>query len=79
MKKTVISLFWCYETKMNNYDIVCASDYQYYSSADLSSKFGIHDNAKCLKKVAKEKYCDGGFVYTGGKCVTIVNATEVTN
>ena len=77
--KWVSYLNGCYsETKMNNYEIVCASDYQYYSSADLSSKFGIHDNAKCLRKVATEARCDtnNGYVLTSGKCVKTIDATE---
>ena len=66
----------CYAaTKMNNYETVCASDYQWYSSSDLSSKFGIHDNGKCLKKVEKTKYCDDGYTLTNGKCVKTINAT----
>ena len=66
----------CYaEDKMNNYEIVCSSDYQYYTSAELSSKFNIHDNAKCLKKVAKTKYCDEGYTLTSGKCIKTIDAT----
>ena len=66
----------CYaETKMNNYETVCASDYQYYSSADLSSKFGIHDNGKCLKKMDKEAKCDSEYVLTSGKCVKTIDAS----
>lgn len=72
----VSELHACYaETKMNNYETVCSSDYQYYSSSDLSSKFGIHDNGKCLKKVAKEKYCAEGYTLTSGKCIKTVEAT----
>jgi uncharacterized repeat protein (TIGR02543 family) len=67
----------CYaETKMNNYETVCDSDYQWYSSADLSSKFGIHDNGKCLKKVDKVKYCESGFTLDVGNCVKTIDATE---
>ena len=66
----VSELNGCYaETVMNNYETVCASDYQYYSSSDLSSKFGLYDNGKCLKKVAKEKYCDDGYTYTDNSCM----------
>ncbi|MBO4600945.1 MAG: InlB B-repeat-containing protein [Bacilli bacterium] len=72
----VSELNGCYaETKMNNYETVCASDYQFYSSSDLSSKFGIHDNGKCLKKVAKEKYCAEGYTLTSGKCIKTIDAT----
>ena len=60
---------------MNNYETVCASDYQYYSSGDLSSKFGIHDNGKCLKKVAKNPSCDDGYALTNNKCVKTIDAT----
>lgn len=77
--KWVSYLNACYaETKMNNYETVCASDYQWYSSADLSSKFGIHDNGKCLKKVAKNAQCDtsNGYVLTNNKCVKTIDATE---
>lgn len=73
----VSDLEGCYaEDKMNNYEIVCDSSYQYYSSADLSSKFGIHDNAKCLRKVAKEGKCEADYVLTSGKCVKTIAATE---
>ena len=67
----------CYAgTKMNNYETVCSSDYKYYSSADLSSKFGIHDNGKCLRKVSKDKYCDTeGYTLTNGKCIKTIDAT----
>ena len=73
----VSDLNGCYaEDKMNNYETVCTGDYQYYSSADLSSKFGIHDNGKCLRKVAKEKYCDTeGYTLTNGKCIKTIDAT----
>lgn len=60
----------------SSYEIVCDSDYQYYSSDQLSSKFGIHDNAKCLKKVSKTKYCDENYTLTSGKCIKTVAATE---
>jgi hypothetical protein len=60
---------------MNNYETVCSGDYQFYSSADLSSKFGIHDNGKCLRKVAKTKYCDDGYTLTGEKCIKTIDAT----
>ena len=66
----------CYaEVKNNNYETVCASDYQYYSSEQLASKFGINDNGKCLKKVSKIKYCDEDYTLTNGKCIKTVNAT----
>ena len=73
----VSDLNGCYaEDKMNNYEIVCASDYQYYTSDQLSSKFGIHDNAKCLKKVDKAKYCDQeGYTLSSGKCIKTIDAT----
>ena len=72
----VSELDGCYaETKMGNYETVCDSNYQFYSSSDLSSKFGIHDNGKCLRKVAKQKYCDDGFILTSGKCIKTVDAT----
>lgn len=74
--KWVSYLNGCYaETKMNNYETVCSSDYQLYSSAELSSKFGIHDNAKCLKKVSKEKYCDDGYTLSGSSCTKTIDAT----
>ena len=67
----------CYaETKMNNYETVCSGDYQYYSSDELSSKFGIHDGGKCLRKVSKEKYCDSGYTLTNNKCIKTIDATE---
>lgn len=73
----VSALNACYaEVKNNNYDVVCSGDYQYYSSNELSSKFGIHDNGKCLRKVAKTKYCDSDYTLTNGKCVKTVKATE---
>lgn len=66
----------CYaEDKMNNYETVCSSDYQWYSSSELSSKFGIHDNGKCLRKVDKTKYCDEGYTLTAGSCVKTIDAT----
>ena len=73
----VNELSGCYaETKMGNYETVCSSDYQYYSSSDLSSKFGIHDNGKCLRKVSKVKYCDtDGYTLSNGKCVKTIDAT----
>ena len=72
----VSELSGCYaESKMGNYETVCDSNYQYYSSADLSSKFGIHDNGKCLRKVAKEAKCDTDYVLTSGKCVKTIDAT----
>ena len=50
----VSELNGCYaETKMGNYETVCTGNYKYYSSTELSSKFGIHDNGKCLRKVDK--------------------------
>lgn len=65
----------CYAgTAVGKYETVCSSDYQYYDSNQLSSKFGIHDNGKCLKKVAKEKYCDDGYSMTGGSCIKTVDA-----
>ena len=73
----VSELSGCYaETKMGNYETVCTGDYQYYSSSDLSSKFGIHDNGKCLRKVSKVKYCDTeGYTLSNGKCVKTIEAT----
>ena len=59
----------------SSYQTVCSDAYQYYSSSELSSKFGIHDNAKCLKKVAKTKYCDEGYTLTSGKCIKTIDAT----
>ena len=74
--KWVSYLNGCYaETKMNNYEMVCSSDYQFYSSSELSSKFGIHNNGRCLKKVAKTKYCDEGYTLTSGKCIKTIDAT----
>ena len=74
--KWVSYLNGCYaETKMNNYETVCSSDYQFYSSSELSSKFGIHNNGRCLKKVAKTKYCDEGYTLTSGKCIKTIDAT----
>ena len=73
----VSELNGCYaETKMNNYETVCASDYQYYSSGYLSSKFGIHDNGKCLRKVSKEAKCESGYILTNNKCIKTIDATE---
>ena len=60
---------------MNNYETVCSSDYNFYSSSELSSKFGIHDNGKCLRKVSKTSYCDEGFTLTSGKCIKTIDAT----
>ena len=72
----VSALNGCYaEVKNNNYDTVCASDYQYYSSEELTSKFGIHDNGKCLKKVDKTKYCDAEYTLTNNKCIKTIDAT----
>ena len=66
----------CYaESKMGNYETVCSSDYQWYTSQELSSKFGIHDNGKCLRKVVKTKYCDEGYALTSGKCIKTIDAT----
>ena len=66
----------CYaEDKMNNYETVCASDYQYYSSDQLKNKFGIYDNGKCLKKVSKVKYCDDGYTLTNNRCIKTIDAT----
>ena len=74
--KWISYLNGCYaEDKMNNYETVCASDYQYYTSAELSSKFGIHNDARCLKKVDKTKYCDDGYTLTSGKCIKTIDAT----
>ena len=73
----VSELNGCYaETKMGNYETVCSGDYKYYSSGELSSKFGIHDNGKCLRKVAKEAKCESGYTFTSGKCVKTIDATE---
>lgn len=72
----VTELNGCYaKTEMGHYETVCASDYQWYSSAELSSKFGIHDNGKCLKKVDKTKYCDSDYTLTNGKCIKTIDAT----
>ena len=65
-----------FPTGETSYETICASDYQYYSSDELSSKFGIHDNGKCLRKVAKEKYCDSGYTLTNNKCIKTIDATE---
>ncbi len=74
--KWISYLNGCYaETKTNNYETVCSNGYQYYSSTDLSSKFGIHDNGKCLKKVDKTKYCDNGYTLSNNKCVKTIDAT----
>ena len=74
----VTELNGCYAKKKdNNYETVCSGDYQYYSSAELSSKFGLYDNGKCLRKIAKEKSCDSGFTLTGDKCIKTTPATEV--
>lgn len=72
----VSELNGCYaSTVMNNYETVCTGDYQFYSSSDLSSKFGINDNGKCLRKVAKEKFCDSGYTLTAGSCIKTVEPT----
>ena len=73
----VSELNGCYaETKIGNYETQCSTDYQFYSSTDLSSKFGIHDNGKCLRKVSKVKYCDTeGYTLTNGKCIKTIDAT----
>ncbi len=72
----VSDLNGCYaEDKMNNYETVCTGDYKYYSSTELSSKFGIHDNGKCLRKVDKVKYCDSDYTLTNGKCIKTIDAT----
>lgn len=63
-------------TGESSYETVCASDYQYYTTAQLASKFGIQgSNPKCLKKVDKTKYCDAEYTLTNGKCIKTVNAT----
>ena len=73
----VSELNGCYaEKKNNNYETVCSSDYQYYSSSELTSKFGLYDNGKCLRKVAKEKSCDSGYTLTNGKCIKTVDAKK---
>ena len=72
----VSDLNGCYaEDKMGNYETVCASDYKYYSSSELSSKFNIHDNGKCLKVVSKVKYCDSDYTLSNNKCQKTINAT----
>jgi uncharacterized repeat protein (TIGR02543 family) len=75
--KWVSYLNGCYaETKASNYETVCSSDYQYYTSGELSSKFGIHNDGRCLRKVAKTKYCDvEGYTLTNNKCVKTIDAT----
>ena len=66
----------CYAKKINNnYETVCSDDYQYYTSAQLESKFGAHNNGGCYKKVAKTKYCDEGYTLTSGKCIKTIDAT----
>ena len=66
----------CYaEDKMNNYETKCSDDYKYYSSAELSSKFGIHNDGRCLRKVSKVKYCSDGYNLKNDKCVKTVDAT----
>lgn len=72
----VSDLNGCYaEDKMNNYETVCSGDYKYYSTEDLKNKFGLYNNGKCLKVVAKEKYCISPSVLTNGKCVETKDAT----
>ena len=72
----VTELNGCYaETVMNNYETVCSADYKYYSSSELSSKFGLYGNGKCFKKVAKEQYCDDGYSLITGSCIKTIDAT----
>lgn len=69
----------CYsETKVGNYETQCSSDYKWYTSSELSSKFGIHNDGRCLKKVDKTSYCDDGYTLKDNKCVKVLGkATPV--
>ena len=52
----------CYaKTIVGNYTTQCSDGYKYYSSDELSTKFGLHNDGKCLKIVSKEKYCLDGW------------------
>ena len=76
-KNTVWANGKCYaKTIINDYTTTCASGYEWYTSEQLSAKFGIHDNGKCLRIVDKAPYCDAeGFTLSGSNCVETKEAT----
>ena len=76
-KNTVWANGKCYaKTIINDYTTTCGNGYEWYTSEQLSSKFGIHDNGKCLRIVDKVKYCESGFTLDVGNCVKTIDATE---
>ena len=69
----------CYaKTIINNYTTQCLDGYKYYSSEELSNKFGLHNDGKCLKVVNKIKYCLDGYILQDNdtRCVKTVDAIE---
>ncbi len=77
-KNTVWANGKCYaKTIINDYTTTCGSGYEWYSSEQLSAKFGIHDNGKCLRIVDKTSYCDAeGYTLSGSNCVKTIDATK---
>ena len=55
---------------------MCSGDYQYYTAADLQSKFNVSYPAACYKVLSKIKTCYEGYELVNGTCTKTVDATE---
>ena len=55
---------------------MCSGDYQYYTAADLQSKFNITNSAACYKVFSKVKTCYEGYELVNGACTKTVDAVE---
>jgi len=56
--------------------VQCPGSYNYYSSADLTSKFSVYMNGGCYKTSNKVKTCHDGYTLIDGKCTMKVEATQ---
>ena len=76
-RKWCNSLKKCFIDMDQNYKTVCPSNYELYTSAEILSKFGGHNNGGCYKKYNKEFVCDtsNGYVFITGSCVKTIDAT----
>ena len=77
-RKWSSSLNKCFIDMDQNYITTCPSDYQFYTSGDILTKFGGHNNGGCYKKVSKVKYCQDGYTLKDNdtKCIKTIDATK---